>query len=104
MASISPTYSLEALQLKAPDSLVQTQVKIRIPKDRHPDPVLSNLINRYGLKVNILGALLGTNGQEDGWFDLAIEGRAATLHEALLDLIEIEADLWFNTDADDGFL
>ncbi|PSR19446.1 ABC transporter [filamentous cyanobacterium CCP3] len=103
MASVSPDYSLEALHLKEPESLVQTQVKIRIPKERHPDPVISNLINRYGLKVNILGALLGTNGQEDGWFDLAIEGRAATVHEALLDLVELDADLWFNTEADDGY-
>lgn len=59
MASISPTYGLDALQRQDPESLLQTQVKIRIPKARHPDPVISNLINRYGLKVNILGALLG---------------------------------------------
>ncbi|WP_017301321.1 NIL domain-containing protein [Nodosilinea nodulosa] len=103
MASISPNYGLEALRLKAPDSLIQTQVQIRIPKARHSDPVMSNLINRYGLKINILGGLLGSNGQEDGWFDLAIEGRAGTVYEALLDLIEIEADLWFDTDADDGY-
>jgi hypothetical protein len=102
MATISPDYGLEALHLKAPESLIQTQVKVRIPKARHPDPVLSNLINRYGLKVNILGALLGGNGQEDGWFDLAIEGPAATIHEALLDLVELDADLWFNTEASDG--
>jgi hypothetical protein len=103
MASVSPDYGLEALHLKDPKSLVQTQVKIRIPKARHPDPIISNLINRYGLKVTILGALLGANGQEDGWFDLAIEGRAATIHAALLDLVELEADLWFDADADDGY-
>lgn len=103
MASISPDYGLEALHLKNPERLIHTEVKIRIPKARHPDPVISNLINRYGLKVNILGALLGANGQEDGWFDLAIEGRAGTIHEALLDLVELEADLWFNTEADDGY-
>jgi hypothetical protein len=62
MASISPDYGLEAIHLKDPESLIQTQVKIRIPQARHPDPVISNLINRYGLKVNILGALLGANG------------------------------------------
>ncbi|HEY9815737.1 MAG TPA: NIL domain-containing protein [Candidatus Obscuribacterales bacterium] len=103
MASVSPNYGLEVLHLKDPESRIQTQVKIRIPKARHPDPVIFNLINRYDLKVNILGALLAANGQEDGWFDLAIEGRAATIHEALLDLVELEADLWFNTDADDGY-
>jgi hypothetical protein len=103
MATISPNYGLEALHRKAPASLIRTQVKIRIPKTRHPDPVLFNLINRYGLKVTILGALLGANGQEDGWFDLAIEGRAATLYAALLDLVELEADLWFDTATGDGY-
>lgn len=103
MASISPTYGLDALHRKDPRSLVQTQVKIRIPKAHHPDPVISNLINRYGLKVNILGAFLGANGKEDGWFDLAIEGCAATIYDALLDLVEIDADLWFNGEAEDGY-
>lgn len=103
MSSVSPDYGLEALHLKDPEGLIHTEVKIRIPKARHPDPVISNLINRYGLKVNILGALLGANGQEDGWFDLAIEGQASTVHEALLDLVELESDLWFNTEADDGY-
>lgn len=103
MSTVSPPHSLDTLHQKDPESLVQTQVKIRIPKARHPDPVISDLINRYGLKVNILGALLGANGQEDGWFDLAIEGRAATIHEALLDLVELDADLWFNTEIEDGY-
>lgn len=103
MSSVSPDYGLEALHLKDPESLIHTEVKIRIPNARHPDPVISNLINRYGLKVNILGALLGANGQEDGWFNLAIEGSAGTIHEALLDLVELEADLWFNTEANDGY-
>ncbi|MGB3309737.1 MAG: NIL domain-containing protein [Nodosilinea sp.] len=103
MAFVSPDYGLEALRLHAPDRLLQTQVKLRIPKARHADPVVSNLVNRYGLKVTILGALLGANSQEDGWFDLAIEGRAAAIHEALLDLVELEADLWFDTETDDGY-
>ncbi|PSN12988.1 ABC transporter [filamentous cyanobacterium CCT1] len=103
MASVSPNYGLEALRLNAPDRLLQTQIKVRIPKARHADPVVSNLINLYGLKVTILGALLGANGQEDGWFDLAIEGRATAIHQALLDLVELEADLWFGSEADDGY-
>ncbi len=103
MASILPRNSLDTLRIKEPESLVQAHVKVRIPKARHPDPVLSNLINRYDLKVNILGALLGANGQEDGWFDLQLNGRAVTLYAALLDLVELDADLWFDTDADDGY-
>lgn len=102
MASISPNHGLEDLQLRAPESLTQTHIRVRIPKSRHADPVISDLINRYGLKVNILGALLGVNGKEDGWFDLEINGKAATIHHALLDLIEIDADIWFDTEIGDG--
>lgn len=79
-----------------------SDVKVRIPKVHHADPVISNLIHRYNLKVNILGALLGGNGQEDGWFDLTLEGHAVVLREALLDLVELEADLWFTSEGTDG--
>lgn len=66
MASILSYNSLDTLRFKEPENLMQTRVRVQIPKARHPDPVLSNLINRYYPKVNILGALLGTNGKEDG--------------------------------------
>jgi NIL domain len=102
MASSSLEYGLESIRLKDPNSLIQTHVRVRIPKTCHPDPIVSNLINRYGLKVNILGALLSPNGQEDGWFDLELHGKAALLYEALLDLVELEADLWFQAEADTG--
>jgi hypothetical protein len=102
MASISPHYRLESIRLKEPDSLIQSQVRIRIPKTCHADPVISNLINRYGLKVTtILGALLSPNGQEDGWFDLALHGKASLFYEALLDLVDLKADLWLDIESDD---
>jgi hypothetical protein len=103
MEHLSPVYSLDTLRLRPPESLAQVHVRVRIPKSRHPDPVISDLINRYGLKVNILGALLGTNGQEDGWFDLELNGKAVTVCNALVDLVEMEADIWFDKEAEDGF-
>ncbi|HSM84300.1 MAG TPA: NIL domain-containing protein [Nodosilinea sp.] len=102
MAFISPAYELTALGQRPPDSLVQTHVRVRIPKARHADPVLSNLVNRYRLRVTILGALLSANGQEDGWFELELSGTADRLHQALLDLVELDADLWFEPEAADG--
>lgn len=103
MANISPTYSLDALRLRPPERLTQAHVRVRIPKSRHPDPVISDLINRYGLRINIRGALLGANGQEDGWFDLELNGKAATVCHALVDLVELDADIWFDQETDDGF-
>jgi hypothetical protein len=102
MASIFPPYSLASLQLKHPESLVQTHIQLRIPKSRHADPVISNLISRYGLKVNILGTLLGIDGYGDGWFDLEINGKAAMVRSTLSDLIELEAEIWMNPETNDG--
>ncbi len=102
MASIFPRYSLALLQLKHPESLISTHIQLRIPQSRHADPVISNLINQHGLRINILGALLGTDGYGDGWFDLEINGKVATVRDALSDLIEQEAEIWMDTEAIDG--
>ncbi|MGF1568638.1 MAG: NIL domain-containing protein [Nodosilinea sp.] len=102
MGSITPSQALEAWQLRAATGKTQTQVRVRIPKTHHGEPLISNLINRYGLKVTIKGALLGGNGQEDGWFDLAIEGEAGQISAAVLDLVELDADVWLGTDTEDG--
>ncbi|MCC3469229.1 MAG: NIL domain-containing protein [Microcoleus sp. PH2017_06_SFM_O_A] len=39
--------------------LTQTRIRIRIPKQYHQEPVISNLISEHGLKVNFNAALLG---------------------------------------------
>ncbi|WP_341529834.1 NIL domain-containing protein [Nostoc sp. UHCC 0302] len=47
---------------------------IRIPQHYHRQPVLSRLISRYALTVNIAAALLETDTRKDGWFNLEIQG------------------------------
>lgn len=102
MASTFSQNDLAYLQLKPPESPIRAHIQLRIPKSRHANPVISDLINRYGLRVNILGAILGIDGYGDGWFDLEINGRVAKVHEALLDLIEMEVDIWMKAEANDG--
>ncbi|MGB8687623.1 MAG: NIL domain-containing protein, partial [Microcoleus sp.] len=50
----------------------QTRIRIRVPKEYHQEPVISNLISEYGLTVNFNAALLGVKTLDDGWFDLEL--------------------------------
>lgn len=93
MSSIFPQFGLEALQHQA-DRPVATRVRVRLPKQHYAQPVISQLISHHGLNINIMGALLGASGQEDGWFDFLINGEATVITDALLDLLELDAELW----------
>ncbi|MBU6229412.1 MAG: ABC transporter [Cyanobacteria bacterium REEB459] len=101
MGTLSPQVSLEALRLRSLQGRTQLQVRLRIPKTCHGEPVISNLISRYGLQINIMAALLGSAGEEDGWFDLAMAGEAALLRQALIDLADLEADIWIGSQQED---
>ncbi|MFM7470607.1 MAG: NIL domain-containing protein, partial [Nodosilinea sp.] len=79
----------------------QIQVRLRIPKTYHGEPIISNLTSRYGLQVNIVAALLGADGGEDGWFDLVIDGEASLIRQALIDLVQLEADIWVGSEQED---
>jgi hypothetical protein len=46
------------------------------------------------LEVNFLGALLGANGQNDGWFDLVLKGHSEQINNALLELAELDVEVW----------
>lgn len=102
MGTLSPRLGLEALKLRSAQGKTETQVRLRIPKTYHGEPIISNLTSRYGLKVNITAALLGADGQEDGWFKLLITGESALIGEALLDLVELDADVWIGSGDEEG--
>ncbi|BAT54455.1 hypothetical protein NOS3756_34250 [Nostoc sp. NIES-3756] len=50
------------------------EICIRIPQFYHRQPVISRLISRYGLTVNITAAFLDADTKKDGWFNLEIQG------------------------------
>ncbi|MBD2100698.1 NIL domain-containing protein [Leptolyngbya sp. FACHB-261] len=60
----------------ATDSIIQTRVRVRIPRNYYQDPVISQLASRHNLVVNITAALLGANARDEGWFDLELQGTA----------------------------
>ncbi|ACK71847.1 conserved hypothetical protein [Gloeothece citriformis PCC 7424] len=74
-----------------------TRLKIQIPQKYKGDPIISHLTSRHGLEINILAALLAANSQNDGWFDLEIRGSSEQIDNALLDLAELDIEVWYQS-------
>ncbi|MEZ2239730.1 NIL domain-containing protein [Microcoleus sp.] len=75
----------------------QTRIRIRVPKEYHQEPVISNLISEYGLKVNFNAAFLGVKNSDDGWFDLELNGPAKQIESALIYLNDLDVEIWSNS-------
>ncbi len=75
----------------------QTRIRIRVPKEYHQEPVISNLISEYGLKVNFNAALLGVKTSDDGWFDLELNGTSQQIESALIYLNDLDVEIWSNS-------
>lgn len=82
----------------------QTRIRIRIPKEYHHEPVISNLISQEGLKVTISAAVLGGNARGDGWFNLLLEGTPKQIDSALIYLSDLDVEVWQESTSDrDGW-
>ena len=79
----------------------QTRIRIRIPKEYHQEPVISNLISEQGLKVNFNAALLGVKTSDDGWFDLELNGTSQQIESALFYLNDLDVEIWSNSNHPD---
>lgn len=67
--------------------------RIRVPQHYHSQPVISRLISRYGLTVNILAASLAAGSDNYGWFDLELQGNAEHITNSLCYLQRLGVDL-----------
>lgn len=82
----------------------QTRIKIRIPKNLHDEPVISQMISQHGVTVNIAAALLSANARDDGWFDLELKGTESQIGSALIYLNELNLEIWGqSTPEEDGW-
>ena len=79
----------------------QTRIRIRVPKEYHQEPVISNLISEYGLTVNFNAALLGVKTSDDGWFDLELNGTSQQIESALIYLNDLDVEVWSNSNKPD---
>ncbi len=98
-----PTSTASHLYPDPQERLIQRRVKIQIPADYHQEPVLSQLTAFYHLKVNILGAMLGQDGQGSGWFDLEVQGSSEQIESALLSLRENNIIIWHDSDEQEEY-
>jgi ABC-type methionine transport system ATPase subunit len=79
----------------------KAEITVRISKDYHQEPVISQLVSKYGVTVNITAALLGENTQEDGWFKLELQGTDRQIHSALNYLNELDLEVWDKTSTEE---
>ncbi len=91
---------VEALKMTKDHRITQKRVRIQIPKHYHQEPVISYLVSRYRLTVNITAALLGANANGDGWFDLELQGNYDNIEDGLAYLNELDLKIWRETDTD----
>jgi ABC-type methionine transport system ATPase subunit len=98
MTALKPFQPKSTQSHTTSDRHAQVRVRIRIPKQYQQEPIISNLITRYGLTVNIAAALLSANGREDGWFDLALQGSELQIQSALVDLNDLDLEIWYDAD------
>ncbi|MFM2432141.1 MAG: hypothetical protein RLZZ511_3355 [Cyanobacteriota bacterium] len=82
----------------ADQSISEKQIRIRIPKSLHQEPIISNLVSDYKLTVNIASAVLGANAIGDGWFHLRLQGTSADLQAAVDYLKAVEVEIWRDED------
>jgi NIL domain len=73
-------------QLESPTLL---HSRIRVPQQYYHQPVVSRLISRYGLGVNITAAFLPADCSQDGWFDLQLRGYLQQLDSSVAYLLSL---------------
>ncbi|MDZ7963000.1 MAG: NIL domain-containing protein [Aulosira sp. DedQUE10] len=66
---------------------------IRVRLQGHTQPVISQLISRYGVTVNIAAAILEEHTQENAWFNLEIAGDPQQIKAALAYLQSLNIDI-----------
>jgi ABC-type methionine transport system ATPase subunit len=82
----------------------QIEVQIRVPQSYHQEPIISQLISEYQVKVIVLAAILGKHGQGDGWFDLKLVGRGQQINNAVIYLSDLDIEIWHEQDIEqDGW-
>ncbi len=67
-------------------------IRIRVPQQYLRQPVVSRLISRYNLIINITAAFLEPHTAKDGWFNLEIQGSSQQIEAgfAYLETLQVE--------------
>ncbi|BAY48255.1 hypothetical protein SAMD00079811_58760 [Scytonema sp. HK-05] len=68
-------------------------IYIKVPQHYHRQPIVSRLISRYDLTINIAAALLEAHTEDDGWFNLEIHGISQQVEAGLAYLQELNIEI-----------
>ena len=90
-SSISSTISIE--KVRSTQRTCQ-RIQLQIPAQYRQEPIISTLVRRYDVEVNIQSALLASNAQESGWFDLELCGMPARIQQGLDYLAQLQVEIW----------
>jgi hypothetical protein len=91
---MSTTYPEFDVLARLQDGQESLRIRVKIPKDRQDQPVLSHLISQHGITITIRAALLSPNAPDDGWFDLDLQAPPSQIRSAILELYELGAEVW----------
>ncbi len=80
--------------------LSQKRLRVRIDKAYVSEPVISELIRKFDLTINIQGALLAPSAQEDGWFDLVLKGSVGNITQGISYLNDLNLEIVPDKDTD----
>jgi hypothetical protein len=69
--------------------LIQTHIRLQIPKNFHRESVISRLISEHRIAINVTSAPAATNLRCDRWFTLELRGKVKQVRNALAYLNEI---------------
>ncbi|BAT54590.1 hypothetical protein NOS3756_35620 [Nostoc sp. NIES-3756] len=88
-------------QEKFPQQISQEETKrlrlqLCILKNYYEKPIISQLVSRYKLTVNIISAKLQPNQRNDGWFELDLWGKTKQLYSSLTYLEKLGLPIWLN--------
>ncbi|MBW4501869.1 MAG: NIL domain-containing protein [Scytonema hyalinum WJT4-NPBG1] len=68
-------------------------IRIKVPQHYYRQPIVSRLISRYDLTINIAAALLEAHTKDDGWFHLEIQGISQQVEAGLAYLQELNIEI-----------
>ena len=69
-------------------------IRSYIPKTYQRQPIISRLVSRYGLTVNIAAALSGSYNQNNSWLALDLQGNPQQVEAALAYLQELNIEIF----------
>jgi ABC-type methionine transport system ATPase subunit len=87
------------LHTQSSQRTTEVTLYLTIPESYRQEPIVTQLVNRYRIQVNILAATLGTNGGQ-GQFKLTLIGHAQAINNALAYLEELQVTIVLDQESD----